>query len=247
MPSNSNIRIIAPDRPGLGLSTHDPDRKLLDYPSQISQLAKHLGLEQYRIIGGSGCAPYALVCAYALPRQQLKATGILAGFGSLGYGWQGTRLASPMSMHAVRYMSGVVERFLNWLAAQIPDQDFQPKALKGLLRRRLKKEDLERFERQPGGIEGLVRIVKEHFRQGPAGFLKEMQVLGYQWGFKLEDIQGKKVCFWYGSQDENAPARTGTEMARRIGGSRLRIWEGEDRFELWRDHNAEIMEDIMKD
>ena len=54
------LRIICPDRPGIGLSTFVPGRKLLDYPTQIAQLATYLGLESYRVAGGSGGGPYAL-------------------------------------------------------------------------------------------------------------------------------------------------------------------------------------------
>ena len=58
--NNVGVRIICPDRPGIGLSTFDPQRQLLDYPSQITHLARHLGLETYRVMGGSGGGPYAL-------------------------------------------------------------------------------------------------------------------------------------------------------------------------------------------
>lgn len=54
------LRIICPDRPGIGLSTFDPGRKLLDYPQQIAQLARHLGLQTYRVMGGLGGGPYVL-------------------------------------------------------------------------------------------------------------------------------------------------------------------------------------------
>lgn len=58
--SNVGLRIICPDRPGIGLSTFDPRRKLLDYPPQIAQLARYLGLETFRVMGGSGGGPYAV-------------------------------------------------------------------------------------------------------------------------------------------------------------------------------------------
>lgn len=54
------VRVVCPDRPDIGLSTFDPGRKLLDYPQQIAQLARHLGLETYRVMGGSGGGPYVL-------------------------------------------------------------------------------------------------------------------------------------------------------------------------------------------
>ena len=57
---NIGLRIICPDRPGIGLSTFDSSRKLLDYPTHIAQLARYLGLENYRVMGGSGGGPYVL-------------------------------------------------------------------------------------------------------------------------------------------------------------------------------------------
>lgn len=45
-----NVRIIAPDRPGTGLSSPQPDRRLLDYPKDIEQLAQRLGLESYGVL-----------------------------------------------------------------------------------------------------------------------------------------------------------------------------------------------------
>ena len=58
--TNVGLRIICPDRPGIGLSTLDPRRKLLDYPPQISHLARHLGRETYHVMGASGGGPYAI-------------------------------------------------------------------------------------------------------------------------------------------------------------------------------------------
>src|SRR6267154_2568684 len=56
-------RIIAIDRPGYGLSDFQPDRKLTDWPNDVCELAGHLGLETFGIIGTSGGGPYAAVCA----------------------------------------------------------------------------------------------------------------------------------------------------------------------------------------
>lgn len=45
-----NLRIISPDRPGAGLSTHSPTRTLLSYPSDILFLASHLSIAQFRML-----------------------------------------------------------------------------------------------------------------------------------------------------------------------------------------------------
>src|SRR3954469_17708384 len=37
------LRILAPDRPGIGLSTPQPGRRLLDWPPVVRELARQLG------------------------------------------------------------------------------------------------------------------------------------------------------------------------------------------------------------
>jgi hypothetical protein len=43
-------RIVAPDRPGSGLSSPQPDRKILDYSKDVEYLADHLQLERYGVL-----------------------------------------------------------------------------------------------------------------------------------------------------------------------------------------------------
>ncbi|MFF0148154.1 alpha/beta fold hydrolase [Amycolatopsis sulphurea] len=61
--SDAGVRIIAPDRPGIGLSSPQPGRRILDYPADLTALADHFGLEQYQVLGISGGGPFALACA----------------------------------------------------------------------------------------------------------------------------------------------------------------------------------------
>lgn len=60
------FRIIAPDRPGVGLSDFQPNRKVLDWPNDILSLAEQLGLRRFGMMGCSGAGPYLMACAFAL-------------------------------------------------------------------------------------------------------------------------------------------------------------------------------------
>ena len=60
------LRLIAPDRPGMGDSDPHPDRTLLGYAADVGALADHLGIGRFAIVGFSGGGPYALACALAL-------------------------------------------------------------------------------------------------------------------------------------------------------------------------------------
>ena len=66
------IRIIAPDRPGLGRSDYQPGRRLNDFPADLKQLADHLKLGRVAVLGESGGGPYAMAAAAALPERITK-------------------------------------------------------------------------------------------------------------------------------------------------------------------------------
>ena len=50
----TGVRLISVDRPGMGGSDFQPNRALLDWPNDISQLADHLCLDKFHILGVSG-------------------------------------------------------------------------------------------------------------------------------------------------------------------------------------------------
>lgn len=82
-----DIRWIGPDRPGVGLSTRYDSQEVLDYPTDIDALAKHLNLPRYYIIGTSGGTGFTLACAKDLGLLKLKGVGICAGIGPLECGF----------------------------------------------------------------------------------------------------------------------------------------------------------------
>src|SRR5437764_8999533 len=61
------LRILAPDRPGIGLSTPQPGRRLLDWPPVVREIARQLGFARFSVMAVSGGGPYALATAFALP------------------------------------------------------------------------------------------------------------------------------------------------------------------------------------
>lgn len=48
-------RIIAVDRPGMGWSSPNPGRTLLDHPKDLEHLAKHLELDDYKVLVRATC------------------------------------------------------------------------------------------------------------------------------------------------------------------------------------------------
>ncbi|PJE62545.1 alpha/beta hydrolase, partial [Candidatus Roizmanbacteria bacterium CG10_big_fil_rev_8_21_14_0_10_39_6] len=73
-----HIKIIALDRPGIGISDYKKDRTLLGFSDDIVELADYLGFQKFSVMGVSGGGPYAAVCAYKLPKR-VKRAAIVVG------------------------------------------------------------------------------------------------------------------------------------------------------------------------
>ena len=79
----AGVRMIAPDRPGYGLSSFHPGRHLADWASDVAALADRLKLDSFAVIGVSGGGPHAVACARMLP-ERVTAAGIVSGVGPMG-------------------------------------------------------------------------------------------------------------------------------------------------------------------
>ena len=54
------LRVISPDRPGIGRSDPQPGRGFADWPKDVIEMADALRIDQFSILGNSGGAGYAL-------------------------------------------------------------------------------------------------------------------------------------------------------------------------------------------
>lgn len=77
-----HIRQITLERPGFGKSTYDPDREIIDWPGDVREATAALDIDKFSVLGGSGGAPYVLVCAAEMP-DRLGDVGIVSGLGPL--------------------------------------------------------------------------------------------------------------------------------------------------------------------
>ncbi len=105
-PESLGVRLITPNRPGSGRSTPVAGRRLLDWPSDVVELADALGIDRFAVVGASGGGPYALACAFAIPNR-LTGCAVLSGI-------------APMDDPRARKEVNVVERSLIRLSNRRP-------------------------------------------------------------------------------------------------------------------------------
>lgn len=113
-----NVRIIAIDRPGIGLSDFKPGRQYLDWPDDVTELADTLRVDRFAILGISSGAPHTLACAYKIP-DRLSAVAIVSGpcpfnvlvaTEDMNMAWRIRVLAGQKAPWLVRLFFGIIAR-----------------------------------------------------------------------------------------------------------------------------------------
>jgi pimeloyl-ACP methyl ester carboxylesterase len=238
------IRFICPDRPGMGLSEYKKGRKLLDWPADVLELALHLGLEKFAVLGGSGGAPYALACAYRIPKH-LTACVIVSGLGSynLSKNWLDRRNRNLLFI--ARHFSWLY-RLLIWLimGRKINDKSWWGKnyeRLNQMLPEPDKKiiSDLKVKER-------MICKTVEAFRQGSKGPAHDFELFAKPWGFNLNEISGElKVFIFHGGSDITVPISVTQSMIEQIPNCETKIYPNEGHLSVFINNFSEILKSII--
>lgn len=80
--TRQGLRIIAPNRPGVGRSEFVERASALEAVPDVEDIASALGLDGFSVIGISGGTPYALACLYRLGAR-VRTTTVISGMGPM--------------------------------------------------------------------------------------------------------------------------------------------------------------------
>jgi len=234
------VRLISPDRPGIGGSDFQPGRRLVDWPDDVCALADILGLERFAVLGYSGGGPYAAVCAYKIP-QRLSAAGIASGSAPLNIPGA-TRGMGPGRYYfrGAATHPRLAEVFLKLMGSGMKAgmKGGREMSLPGM-----PATDLEAM-RRPGVGEAFLNTFREACIQGTRGAAWDATLLARPWGFRLEDIC-MPIYLWHGEEDANAPVGMGYYVAQSIPNCRAKFFPGEGHFSLGANHVAEILSTLI--
>ena len=229
-------RIIAVDRPGLGNSSPQPGRGILDHANDIRELAEHLNLESYGIIGVSGGGPYTLACAYSLPAEKLRAISIIGGMGPIDVGTKGMNWGNWLTFKGLMYFPFLIR----WMQGRVVSflRSMSNEKIVELVTSRLSNTssrwisaDLKTLS-DPALLTMMLDFYREHYKQGVDGHMEDGRVLTTDWGFRLQDIRSTlPIQLWYSKKDTNVPLRMGEAIASRLN-SRPEFYVNDDETHL---------------
>ncbi len=228
------MRLLSPDRPGIGLSSRLRHRTIGAWADDVAALADQLGIDRFAVMGWSFGGPFAAACAALLP-ERVAATAIIAGGVPLDWpcaskGFENTtdavffrlcKISPPLAFVGLR-MVGEVAAHAPTLWMRLGSSEMATRDVEAIVR---------------DGVREFALSIGEGLRC-PAGVVDDYLCYARPWGFEYERIRGP-VHLWQGDADTFLPVAWSEEAARRIPHARLSIVPGYGHF-LARDHWAEI-------
>lgn len=222
------IRLVCPDRPGLGDSEHQHGRQLLDWPPVVEKLADHLGWDKFHLIGVSGGGPYALACSLVMPHR-LYSTHVICGappiheFGCDDMFWVyrlliRLRKISPLILGATLSVGA--------LLASRDHQDFPLRHLVGMLA-----PSDQRSLQEPGHFQAIAGSYRMAMENGATSLIADADIYLNPWRFDFADIRFP-IEIWHGKEDRNISWRYAAKMAEKIPNARVRWFDNEGHYSL---------------
>ena len=200
------VRVLTPDRPGMGVSDPALDRSLTDWPEDVRALLDALDVGTASVLGVSGGGPYAAATG-ALLEDRVSHVGIVCGVAPMAsvefrerLWYYAARVAPPASKLALWLLGRRAlrerEGFLESLAEDAAPAD-------GPLWR--------------GDVGRVVHasMVESSRHHGLDPLVRETAIYGRPWGFELADVE-VPVFLWYGKADALVPPEMGLYLAREL-------------------------------
>jgi pimeloyl-ACP methyl ester carboxylesterase len=211
----SGLRIIAPNRPGVGQSEFAVRASPLDAVDDVEDVAAAFQLDEFSLIGISGGAPYALAALYRLYRR-VRTVTVISGMGPmqlpgalhgmdqrrrlfLGAGSRYPQLARRAFRLASDRFRADPDRFLDRLITtwSLPDRTlFRRKEVFALFL-----QDLHQVFTEGNGAEGLAQELAIYRR----------------YGFSLGALPpSPRVTLWHGLSDSIVPPSMAWRMVHTL-------------------------------
>lgn len=231
------VRLISLDRPGLGLSSPEPQRSVGSFAFDVARLAEELGIDRFALYGFSGGAPYALAVAALMPHS-VTAVALVSPMGDLSVPGLMDSLdgrlrkaiafateAPTARASAVADLLGthrVVSTIADHMWTQLPSTD------RSLLSSPLARDKAD-------------DMLREAARQGIEGARLDIDLMTRKWDFPLEDVQAP-VLMTAGDKDPWAPAAMTDWLGQQLVRASLRVLPGEGHFSVLVRHGGEVLE-----
>lgn len=236
------IRLIAPDRPGFGASTHQPRRRLSHWPDDLAFLADTLDLPRFDLLGVSGGGPYALAAGQHLS-ERIGRIALVCGLGRLDLegATEGMAPAAAAGVHFYRQAPALAYRTyakaIGPLLGRFPAQIFR------ILVGNACAADRVVLAEAPVR-DTILASFREAFRTGGEGPAHELGLFTTAWDIDPTRV-GMPVQLWHGEADRTVPVAMGRRHAGQLPRATAHFLPDEGHFSLIVRHMRHILATLI--
>lgn len=236
------VRLICPDRPGIGQSSRQDGRKLSDWPPLVERLARHLNLEAYSILGVSGGGPYAIACASAISAKSLFRTAAVCSAPPLTDPADHQQIHSAyqglIRLHQRRaWLLPTCLHFGKWLTSRPERSPITRQLIK-----QLNQPDRSCIEEHGISFAKVCEAFHEAMRSGSQGLIQDSKIYLQPWNINFEQIH--HLSIWHGQSDDNLPWQLSQKLADRIPQAETHWFPNEGHYSLPLNHAHSIFRKI---
>lgn len=226
----NDIRVVELVRPGYGKSNRIPGRTVADIASLATELANHLGFDEYVTLGWSGGGPHALAnlalesdrCVAGLSLAGVGVYGVpdldfLAGMGQSNIEEFGASLAGEAELRPLLERDGEAMR------------DVSGGEIVQMLSSILPPVDQSVLTGEFG--EEMAATFRWAISEGIDGWLDDDFAFVKPWGFDLNAI-ANPVAIWQGSEDLMVPFSHGQWLASKLPNAQVNLLQGEGHLSI---------------
>jgi pimeloyl-ACP methyl ester carboxylesterase len=235
-------RIISPDRPGIRDSPFQPNRRLLDWPPLLSEIADRLEIGRFRMLAISGGAPYAYASGWMTP-ERVEKIAVVSGAPPLDE-LNDHRGLLPIHrrMLALRETRPWLLKSLFHLARPFVRMRM-PIRFRPLLLKFLQPCDANVL-RESRSFEVCFESARQAWRSSALGVMTDAEIYATPWGFPLEEVR-VPVALWHGTKDRTFGHGLAKEVAARLPNCEFHLIEDAGHYSLPIRHIREIVADLI--
>jgi pimeloyl-ACP methyl ester carboxylesterase len=225
--SAAQVRLIAPDRPGIGRSDPLEGRTLADWPKDVEALANELQISSFAVVGYSAGGPYAASCAALIP-ERLNGVALVSSRALSEYNWAERPGVEEEWSSEERAEFELAQKdpggAANLAAGHFADYVKRLEEHPELMHQQLEAAEGDRWFFQDASRTAIFdAFLREMWRQGLDAVKWELIDVFLPWGFGLADIS-IPVTIWHGSQDPRVKQEHIDFQASTIPKNSVVIW-----------------------
>ena len=243
----AGIRCIGVDRPGIGLSTFQKDREVLDFVDDVVALADSLDIDKFLVMGVSAGTPYTLACLYKVPHRVISCGLISAVAPVFAFGTVSMARESRMFILLAQKVPWLIKYVFWFLHGRLSQDNAKSDQFLESIMFALDVVDKKLID-SVSVKRALIKTFRESYKQGSKGVACDaILAFAKPWGFTLEEIGFSPIHLWHGEKDTGIPLIMVESMKKKLVGATLKTYSKEGHLSIIFNQMDDIIKDFKED